>query len=147
MSIRSRTYSTWCSMRQRCNNPNNPKWKHYGGRGIRVSERWNSFANFLADMGEKPPGTSIDRIDNDKGYEPGNCRWADALTQANNTRLTRPNGGVLAHKTATITMRMYPHVKEIAEMAAKEDQRSLANLIEHLLVAHCNRNRDLEARP
>ena len=86
---RTPTYQSWRSMRKRCNNPNNPRWADYGGRGIRVCERWDDFASFLADMGEKPPGTSIERVNNERGYEPGNCIWADAATQARNTRRAR----------------------------------------------------------
>ena len=74
-------------MIERCINPNNGSFKNYGGRGITVCERWRSgFANFLADMGEKPPGLSIDRIDNDKGYCKENCRWATLIEQNNNQR-------------------------------------------------------------
>lgn len=73
-------------MRQRCNNPKNPKYKDYGGRGVKVCERWNDFALFLEDMGERPTGYSIDRKDVNGNYEPNNCRWATAKEQRANQR-------------------------------------------------------------
>lgn len=80
------TYYIWAAMIQRCTNPKNRDYKNYGARGITVCDRWRDFTNFLADMGEKPDGLSIDRIDNDGNYEPGNCRWATPAQQASNKR-------------------------------------------------------------
>lgn len=85
----SPTYNSWMNMLRRCNNPNHPRYADWGGRGITVCERWRDYRNFLTDMGEKPPGTTLDRRDNDGNYEPGNCRWATPAEQAAHTRSTK----------------------------------------------------------
>jgi hypothetical protein len=72
-------------MVQRCTRPDHPAWPRYGGRGITVCERWLDFRNFLADMGEKPRGLTLERLDNDEGYSPGNCAWATPAEQSRNT--------------------------------------------------------------
>ena len=82
------TYNVWMSMKARCQNPRNKAYAAYGGRGITVCARWQPFEGFYADMGLKPEGLSIDRIDNDGNYEPSNCRWATASEQAMNRRDT-----------------------------------------------------------
>lgn len=82
----TRTHGIWAGMIQRCANPKRQSFKHYGGRGIAVCERWLDFMNFLADMGECPPGHSIERKDNDLGYSPGNCHWLLLEKQSQNKR-------------------------------------------------------------
>lgn len=92
-------YSTWTGMRERCNNSKSAAYAYYGGRGIKICERWQKFSNFLKDMGEKPSAEhSIDRINNNGNYEPGNCRWATVYQQARN----RSNNVMVTHNGKTL---------------------------------------------
>lgn len=87
----SKTYNSWRGMIERCTNSNQLHYERYGGRGIRVCERWFLFDNFLEDMGERPHGLTLDRINNDGNYEPSNCRWATGQEQRRNRRDSAKN--------------------------------------------------------
>ncbi len=83
---RSKEYGVWQAMHERCRRKTHPSFKNYGGRGIGVCAQWESFDRFISDMGPRPPGRSLDRINNNGNYEPSNCRWATKLEQTRNTR-------------------------------------------------------------
>lgn len=85
----NRCWRVWASMIARCTNPKIPNWKDYGGRGITACDRWNSFENFLADMGVSPKGLQLDRLNNDGNYDPGNCVYSTPSAQSRNRRNTQ----------------------------------------------------------
>jgi hypothetical protein len=90
-------YGVWQAMIHRCTNPRNPQFKDYGGRGITVCERWRKYVNFSRDMGPRPLGLTLDRINNDGNYEPGNCRWATRSEQQRNSRPYLRNNFICGH--------------------------------------------------
>lgn len=96
----SKTFQAWQSMMNRCTNQYAEKYPDYGGRGIRVCERWNLFENFLQDMGVAPEGLSLERKDNSKGYGPDNCKWATCSEQSRNRR----SNHLITYKGQTLTL-------------------------------------------
>jgi hypothetical protein len=99
----SREYRSWESMLNRCEKTNDKEYPMWGGRGIKVCERWHDFNNFYADMGTRPKGMTLDRIDNNGDYEPSNCRWATAKTQSNNRR----SNTLITYKGRTQTLQQW----------------------------------------
>ncbi len=99
----TRIYISWKAMKARCLNKNNPAYKNYGGRGITICPEWLDFENFYKNMGVMPENKSLDRIKNDKGYYPENCKWSTKIEQANNRR-DRIDSHFLTYKGKTLTV-------------------------------------------
>ena len=134
---RTPTYVCWSNMLARCTNPKRRDFKNYGGRGISVCERWRSFENFLADMGEKPPKLSLDRVDNDENYGPDNCRWATQKQQVLNRRNTiNPNNEPMT----LLQIRMSPQEKAMALELAAHYGVTLSGFV-RLAVAYAKENK------
>lgn len=114
-------HNSWRAMRNRCNQPSHEHYKYYGGRGIKVCERWDSFENFLADMGERPKGRTLDRVDTNGNYEPGNCRWATPTEQVRNQRPKTPCGAFrkLRENEVREIKILLSHGVSMARLAAK----------------------------
>lgn len=114
----SRTYRKWSSMIQRCTNPKHPAFAYYGGRGIKVCGEWHySFKAFKDALGEAPGGLWLDRIDNAKGYEPGNCRWVTPKQSASNRRKRGPNVNRLSIRQQAIAAGI-PYIRVIQRLHA-----------------------------
>jgi hypothetical protein len=130
---RAPEYKVWSGLNQRCTNPNNPRYKYYGGAGVMVCERWRSFENFLADMGPRPQGTSLGRFGDVGNYEPGNCEW---MTPAEQGAAMREKGSHVGqiHSAATrrkisrAAMGRTPWNKGIPHTAATRRKISLVRL-------------------
>lgn len=130
---RTPEYTVWAMMIQRCCNPKHVAYVNYGGRGITVCERWrNSFCAFLADMGFRPNGLSIDRIDNDGNYEPGNCRWATDQQQSFNRR--RPVRKLMNVKTRKMLEKIGPRYLNTLILISASDNLSLVEELREMIV-------------
>jgi len=110
-----RYWYTYKAMKERCNFPNQKDYHNYGGRGIKVCKRWSvrsGFWNFIQDMGERPDGFTLDRIDNNLGYSPKNCRWASLTQQRHNTRIYRTNkSGVRGVSFNKVTQKWFANIE------------------------------------
>lgn len=112
---RAPVYRSWAAMIQRCGNPKTRNFDAYGGRGITVCDKWKTFKGFYEDMGDPAPGMTIDRIDNERGYGPGNCRWASREEQANNCR----TNVFLSYAGNTLTISQWTRVTGISKGTIK----------------------------
>ena len=125
---RKSSYSSWYNMKTRCLNANSPRYKDYGGRGISVCEEWLSFKGFYKDMGDRPKGMSLERIDVNGNYESSNCKWADNFEQGRNRRVQKNNTsgftGVSLYKNTgkwVCSIRINGKRKHIGYFATKEE--------------------------
>lgn len=105
----SPTYEAWINMRTRCRNKNTPDYHRWGGRGISICSEWDTFDRFYKDMGGRPKGMTLDRIDNGKGYYKENCQWADRNVQANNRRSNR----IISFAGADLTVAQWARITGI----------------------------------
>ena len=118
-------------MMQRCYNKNSNGYKRYGGRGIQVCDRWHTFTNFYTDMGEKPEGMSLDRIDNDADYSPENCKWSTRQEQTLNRKYSRPTHCLRGHSFSGSNVRVYQNKRKCMACCRIRDKerykRKIAN--------------------
>ena len=128
---RTTEYTIWRGLRQRCENPANKQWGDYGGRGIQVCERWHTFENFLTDVGARPAGMSLDRVDNDGHYEPGNVRWATPSLQRMNRRGERPPA-VVTPQQLDLKLPLWDAAWQIAEQRGE----TLYDVVRRSLIAY-----------
>ena len=117
---RDPVYRQWNAMRQRCENPNSTNYNDYGGRGIKVCDRWRDFSAFYEDMGDPPPKGTLERIDNDRGYEPGNVKWASRKEQAHNRR----SNEFLTHAGKTLTLSQWGEITGLGKAAIVRRRRA-----------------------
>jgi hypothetical protein len=153
---RTSEYRTWLAMKQRCSNPRDKEYSHYGGRGITVCDQWKiSFDSFLTDMGKRPPGAWLDRIDNNRGYSPDNCRWVTpkessrnfsrnvCITWNNTTRCLAEWADVLGFNYQTIYNRLFAYgwpIEKAFTTPVHSKPSSLANSTRpDLSRSHCPR--------
>jgi hypothetical protein len=125
----SATRNSWRGMMERCTNSNNIGYENYGARGITVCERWHKFENFLEDMGRRPDGLTLERIDNSKGYSPDNCRWATRKEQNNNRRDNR----ILTYNGISLTIPQWAEKLGVSKSALYNRVYSLGWSIERTL--------------